>query len=95
MNPSLTSLTAVQFSLELPPVSRSHQQVAEGMAREAYVMALLSQGSISAGRAAGLLAIARSQLSGLMSKYGVSPFPDQSLEELQSEVATALRHLEA
>jgi predicted HTH domain antitoxin len=95
MNPPLTSLTAVQFSLELPQVSLSHQQVAEGMAREAYVMALLSQGSISAGRAAGLLTIDRSQLSDLMAKYGVSPFPDQSLEELQREVDTALAHLEA
>jgi predicted HTH domain antitoxin len=68
MNPPLTSLTEVQFSLELPQVSLSHQQVAEGMAREAYVMALLSQGSISAGRAASLLAIDRSM--GIVRSHG-------------------------
>jgi predicted HTH domain antitoxin len=93
MNPPLTALTEVQFSLDLPQVSPSHQQVAEKMAREAYVMALLSQGSISVGRAARLLAIERSQLSNLMTRYGISPFPDQSIEELQSEVAVALAHL--
>jgi predicted HTH domain antitoxin len=95
MNPPLTSLTEVQFSLELPQVSLSHQQVAEGMAREAYVMALLSQGSISAGQAASLLAIDRWELSDRMAKHGISPFPDQSLEELQGEVDTALLLSEA
>jgi hypothetical protein len=44
MNPPLTYLTEVQFSFDLPQVSPSHQQVAEQMAREAHVMALLSQG---------------------------------------------------
>jgi predicted HTH domain antitoxin len=93
MNPPLTSQTDVQFSFDLPQISPSHQQVAEQMAQEAYVMALLSQGSISAGRAAGLLKVDRWQLSDLMAKYGVSPFPDQSLEELQGEVVVALAHL--
>jgi predicted HTH domain antitoxin len=96
MNPPLTSLTEVQFSFDLPQVSPSHQQVAKQMAREAYVMALLRQGSISAGRAAGLLTVDRwqlsdLQLSDLMNKYGVSPFPDQSLEELQGEVSASLQ----
>jgi predicted HTH domain antitoxin len=93
MNPPLTSRTDVQFSFELPQVSPHHQAVAEQMAREAYVMALLGQGSISAGRAAGLLKADRWQLSDLMAKYGVSPFPEQSLEELQGEIAVALAHL--
>jgi predicted HTH domain antitoxin len=93
MNPPLTSVTEVQFSLELPQVSLSHQQVAEGMAREAYVMALLSQGSISAGRAASLLAIDRWELSDRMAKHGISPFPDQSIIELQDEADRAVTHL--
>jgi predicted HTH domain antitoxin len=53
-------------------------------------MELLRQGEVSQGRAAELLDIDRWTLSDLMSRYGLSPFAEQTEEELRSEVTDAL-----
>jgi hypothetical protein len=58
------------------------------------VMELLRAGAISAGRAAKRLGCDRWELSELMNQYGISPFPEQTLEELQQEVAQAKQLLE-
>ena len=61
-------------------------------AKETYVLELLRQGDISAGRAARLLNISRWDLSKLMSEVGISPFDDSlTAETLDAEVKSALK----
>ncbi|NEQ19910.1 MAG: hypothetical protein F6K28_11225 [Microcoleus sp. SIO2G3] len=58
-------------------------------------MELLLLGDISAGRAANLLNINRSELSRLMYEYNISPFDDtMTLEDLQREVSDFIQILE-
>lgn len=84
----------VKFTVVIPEIPEAHRLEAERKAREAYVMTLLRHGDISAGRAAKLLGIDRWQLSDLMDVYDISPFPTQTREELEHEVAQAKRTLE-
>lgn len=86
--------TEVKFNLEISQIPEAVKLEAEKKAKEAYVMTLLRYADISAGRAAKLLGIDRWQLSELMSKYDISPFPDQTREELEREVEQAKRILE-
>lgn len=86
--------TEVKFNLEISQIPEAVRLEAEKKAKEAYVMTLLRYADISAGRAAKLLGIDRWQLSDLMSKYDISPFPDQTREELELEVAETLLMLE-
>lgn len=86
--------TEVKFNLEIPQIPEAVRLEAEKKAKEAYVMTLLRHADISAGKAAKLLGIDRWQLSDLMSKYDISPFPDQTREELEREVEQAKRILE-
>ena len=83
----------VQFTFTLP-IDESflhHKTDAERKAKEAFVLELLRQGDISAGRAAKLLNISRWDLSDLMSAAGISPFAEVTAEELDAEVETALK----
>ena len=85
----------VQFTFTLP-IDESflqHKTDAERKAKEAFVLELLRQGDISAGRAAKLLNISRWDLSELMSAAGISPFAELTAEDLAIEVETALRVL--
>ena len=85
----------VQFTFTLP-IDESflqHKTDAERKAKEAFVLELLRQGDISAGRAAKLLNISRWDLSELMSAAGISPFAELTAEDLATEVETALRVL--
>jgi predicted HTH domain antitoxin len=61
-------------SLPVSSIPEEHWSMAERKAREAFVMTLLREGDISAGRAAELLAIDRWTLSQLMYEHGISPF---------------------
>lgn len=84
----------VRFTLPLDEVLLQHKIDAEGKAREAFVLELLRQGDISAGRAARLLNISRWDLSDLMYEAGISPFDDSSsMETLDAEVKNALKDL--
>jgi predicted HTH domain antitoxin len=82
--------TATEFKFTIPigEVPSAHRAEAERKAREAFILALLRQGDLSAGRAAELLGVDRWQLAELMSAHGISPF-DETLtrEELEREVA--------
>lgn len=85
----------VQFTFTLP-IDESflqHKTDAERKAKEAFVLELLRHGDISAGRAAKLLNISKWDLSDLMSAAGISPFPELTTEELDTEVETALKVL--
>lgn len=65
---------------------------AERKARETFVLELLRQGDISAGRAARLLNISRWDLSELMYASGISPFNDSlTAETLDAEVESSLK----
>ncbi|MBC6479621.1 MAG: UPF0175 family protein [Hormoscilla sp. GUM202] len=86
--------TEVKFTLPIGDIPDSIRLEAESKAKEAYVMTLLRHADISAGLAAHLLGIDRWQLSDLMSAYDISPFPNMTREELQQEVAQAMRTLE-
>jgi predicted HTH domain antitoxin len=77
----------VEFSIPIGDVPEEHRAEAERSAREAFVMSLLRQGDISAGRAAEVLGIDRWTLDGLMSTYGISPFAENLTPE---ELAGAL-----
>ena len=83
---------AVEFSFTLPisEIPAPHRDAAERKAREAFILSLLKQGDLSAGRAAELLGVDRWRLSELMSAYGISPF-DETLtsEGLEREVNDA------
>ena len=82
----------VRFTLPLDEVLLQHKIDAECKAREAFVLELLRQGDISAGRAARLLNISRWDLSELMSEAGISPFDDSpTVETFNAEVESALR----
>lgn len=84
----------VKFTVTIPQIADTQRLEAEHKAREGFVMELLRQGSISAGRAAELLDINRWQLSDLMSLYRISPFAPQTSEELGREVTETARMLE-
>ena len=79
----------VKFTIAIPEIDEAQRLEAERKAREAFIMELLRQGNISAGRAAELLSIDRWQLSELMGLYQISPFAPQTPEELEREVAEA------
>ena len=82
----------VRFTLPLDEVLLKHKVDAEHKAREAFVLELLRQGDISAGRAARLLNISRWELSELMYEAGISPFDDSlTTEALEAEVKSALK----
>ncbi len=83
----------VQFTLPIDETLLQHKTDAECKAKEAFVLELLRQGDISAGKAAQLLNISRWDLSELMSVTGISPFAEQTAEELATEVETALKVL--
>lgn len=55
--------------IAIPQIDEAQRLEAERNAREAFIMELLRQGNISAGRAAELLGIDRWQLSDLMGLY--------------------------
>ena len=84
----------VKFTIAIPEIDEAQRLEAERKAREAFIMELLRQGNISAGRAAELLGIDRWQLSDLMGFYRISPFAPQTSEELEREVAETARLLE-
>ena len=82
----------IRFTLPLDEVLLQHKMEAERKAREAYVLELLRQGDISAGRAARLLNISRWDLSELMYEADISPFDDSlTAETLNAEVKNALK----
>lgn len=88
------SETEVKFTVTIPDIPEAHRLEAERQAREAFVMSLLRQGDISAGRAARLLGIDRWQLSDLMDVYRISVFDDTvTREELEHEVTQAAHTL--
>jgi predicted HTH domain antitoxin len=88
---SLLQLEIKFTPLELLEIPKEHQQEAENKAKEAYVMTLLKYHHISAGKAASLLNINRWQLSELMYLYNISPFPEQTKEELEAEIAETIQ----
>lgn len=79
----------VQFTLPIDETLLHHKTDAEDKAKEAFVLELLRQGDISAGKAAKLLNISRWDLSELMFAAGISPFAEQIAEELATEVESA------
>ena len=82
----------VRFTLPLDEVLLQHKVDADRKAKEAFVLELLRQGDISAGRAARLLNISRWDLSDLMYEAGISPFDDSlTTEALDAEVKSALK----
>ena len=82
----------IRFTFPLDETSLKHKVDAEQKAREAFVLELLRQGDISAGRAARLLNISRWDLSKLMYEAGISPFDDSlTAETLDAEVKSALK----
>ncbi len=82
----------VRFTLPLNEILLKHKVDAERKAREAFVLELLRQGDISAGRAARLLNISRWDLSDMMYEAGISPFDDSlTTEALDTEVKSALK----
>ena len=82
----------VRFTLPLDEILLEHKADAERKAREAFVLELLPQGDISAGRAARLLNISRGDLLELMYEAGISPFDDSlTAETLDAEVKSALK----
>ena len=82
----------VRFTLPLDEVLLKHKVDAEHKAREAFVLELLRQGDISAGRAARLLSISRWDLSDLMYEAGISPFDDSlTTEALDAEFKSSLK----
>ncbi|WP_414584279.1 UPF0175 family protein [Scytonema sp. PCC 10023] len=84
----------IKFTVALTEIPEEHRAAAQRKAHEAFVMELLRQGDISAGRAAELLRVNRSRLSELMYEYNISPFDDtMTLEDLQREVTDYLKDL--
>ena len=82
----------VRFTLPLDEVILKHKVDAEHKAKQAFVLELLRQGDISAGRAARLLSISRWDLSDLMYEACLSPFDDSlTTEALDAEVKSALK----
>lgn len=86
------SAIEVTFTVPVAEVPEAHKVEAERRARQAYVLTLLQQGDISAGRAAELLNVNRWQLGEIMSAHGISPFDDSmTREDLEREVADTAR----
>ena len=86
------SAIEVRFAVPVDSVPEEHRAEAERKAREAFVLALLRQGDISAGRAAEILSIDRWRLADLMSAHGISPFDNSMTREgLEQEIADAGR----
>jgi predicted HTH domain antitoxin len=84
----MQAMTEVRFSVPVGELREEQRVEAEQKAREAFVLSLLRQGQISAGRAAEVLGIDRWRLGDLMSAYGISPFDEtMTREELEREVA--------
>ena len=82
----------VRFTLRLDEILLEHKADAERKAREAFVLELLRQGDISAGKAARLLNVSRWDLSELMYEARISPFDDSiAAETLDTEVKSALK----
>lgn len=82
----------IRFTLPIDEVLLQHKVDAEHKAKEAFVLELLRQGDISAGRAARLLNISRWDLSELMYEAEISPFDDSlTTEALEAEVKSALK----
>ena len=85
----------VQFILPIENVSKRHQTEATKKAKAAFVLELLRQGDISAGKAAELLNVSRWKLSELMADAGISAFDEsQTAETLRAEVDNALKDFE-
>ncbi len=88
-------MVEVYFSLPIGDVPVKHQKEAKKKAKMAYVLELLQQGDISAGRAAKLLDVSRWELSVLMSTFGISAFDEtMTPETLQAEIESALKDFE-
>jgi hypothetical protein len=84
----MQAMTEVRFSVPVGELREEQRVEAEEKAREAFVLLLLRQGQISAGRAAEVLGIDRWRLGDLMSAYCISPFGEtMTREELEREVA--------
>lgn len=80
----------LRFAFPLADVPAKHRAAAERKAQEAFVLSLLKQGDVSAGRAAELLEVDRWRLSDLMLAHGISPFDETvTREDLEREVADA------
>ena len=88
------SQTEVKFNLDISHIPETIKLEAESKAKEAYIMTLLRHNEISSGRAAEILGIPRVEIIALMSEYDISPFPDQTREELEREVSETLQMLE-
>ena len=85
----------MQFHLPIENISKKHQIEATKKAKAAFVLELLRQGDISAGKAAELLNVSRWKLSKLMADAGISAFDEsQTAETLQAEVDNALKDFE-
>jgi predicted HTH domain antitoxin len=83
--------TVVRFEVPVSDLPENQRTEAERKAQEAFVLALLRQGNISAGRAAEILEIDRWRLGDLMAAHGISPFDEtMSRAELESELASAI-----
>ncbi len=92
MNNTAKTEVEVRFTFPLDEVLLQHKGRAERKAKEAFVLELLRQGDISAGRAAQLLNISRWDILELMSEVGISPFDDSlTSEALDAEVESALK----
>ena len=78
----------VRFAVPIGDVPSKQRAEAEQKAREAFVLSLLRQGQLSAGRAAEVLGVDRWRLGDLMAAYGISPFDEtMTREELEREAA--------
>ncbi len=85
----------MQFHLPIENISKKHQTEATKKAKAAFVLELLRQGDISAGKAAELLNVSRWKLSKMMADAGISAFDEsQTAETLQAEVDNALKDFE-
>ncbi|MEK6300416.1 MAG: UPF0175 family protein [Acidobacteriota bacterium] len=71
----------IRLTMPVGEVSDEHKAQAERYAQQAYVLSLLRQGDVSAGRAAELLGINRWQLADLMSAHDISPFDETMTRE--------------
>lgn len=79
----------MQIMIDLPPdiqLDDAIRQQAESKARESYIMEILRHGSISTGYAAQSLNLSRLEILDLMAQYKISPFPEQTPEELAQEM---------
>lgn len=85
----------MQFHLPIENISKKHQTEATKKAKAAFVLELLRQGDISAGKAAELLNVSRWKLSKMMADAGISAFDEsQTAETLRAEVDNALKDFE-